>query len=364
MLKRLLPELTISRGLVIFIVVTLTGTSILSVFHFYWGTQKIAKIEAMYLNSLASKPPDTEQQPTPIKSLSSSSVLDSIERFIPPDLSDDPMFQKLIAVMGEDSFQEAVKTRKPQNIKEFADLLEAHGVTELSEIDVNQLLDDAYDSVTQQYHANNPGTTPEDEDEAMAKRFREVLMEHGLRDGVMKITMDQQNMIWIGARFKGNEVAFNEWWMDVIATYEWADSASTLEAPVSPSDETSLDIPLAETEQGTSDHTQSEMRGDPPIADTVDQGGPRPVVEPEKVVTEVSPQLPALPAEAEFEASLKERFSKDRFDRAMDTLDRYGEEEGLRHLKEADPEVAEQIEQHRNRSRSEDSDKSEEEVSQ
>ena len=48
-------------------------------------------------------------------------------------------------------------------------------------------------------------------------------------------------------------------------------------------------------------------------------------------------------------ASLKQHFSKDRFVRAMDTLNRYGEEEGLRRLRENDPEVAEQIEHHRNR---------------
>ena len=71
------------------------------------------------------------------------------------------------------------------------------------------------------------------------------------------------------------------------------------------------------------------------------------------------------------ETTLRAQFSSERFERAMDTLEQYGPEEGLRRLKENDPEVAKQIEnsrragveQHRNRSRSEDSDKSEEEVS-
>ena len=78
-----------------------------------------------------------------------------------------------------------------------------------------------------------------------------------------------------------------------------------------------------------------------------------------------APKTPTnLPTVEGFEASLKEQFSSERFERAMSTLDRYGPEEGLRRLRENDPEVAKRIEQHRNRSRSGDSDKSEEEASQ
>ena len=51
----------------------------------------------------------------------------------------------------------------------------------------------------------------------------------------------------------------------------------------------------------------------------------------------------------ELETSLKSQFSEERFDRAMSTLDRHGEEEGLRRLRESDPELAKQIEQHRKR---------------
>ena len=80
-------------------------------------------------------------------------------------------------------------------------------------------------------------------------------------------------------------------------------------------------------------------------------------------LTDVPKAPTALPTVEGLEASLKEQFSSERFKQAMDTLGRYGPEEGLRRLRENDPEVAKQIEQHRNRSRSEDSDKSEEEVS-
>lgn len=60
-----------------------------------------------------------------------------------------------------------------------------------------------------------------------------------------------------------------------------------------------------------------------------------------------TPQRPDSPSD--MEASLKAQFSSERFERAMDTLEQYGPEEGLRRLKENDPEVAKQVEQHRNK---------------
>ena len=87
----------------------------------------------------------------------------------------------------------------------------------------------------------------------------------------------------------------------------------------------------------------------------------------EKSLTRQTPdiltnQQPDTPSEIQsnLENNLKAQFSSERFKQAMDTLDRYGPEEGLRRLRENDPEVASQIEQHRNRFRSEDSDKSKE----
>ena len=77
-----------------------------------------------------------------------------------------------------------------------------------------------------------------------------------------------------------------------------------------------------------------------------------PIVEQEKIATEKCPLPPAAPpTEAEFETTLRDRFEKPvirpRFDRAMDILDRYGEEEGLRRLKDDDPDFAEQLKRQR-----------------
>ena len=74
----------------------------------------------------------------------------------------------------------------------------------------------------------------------------------------------------------------------------------------------------------------------------------------ERSLTSQPPDIPAAPSpdklgeiQSNLEASLKEQFSKGRFDRAMSTLEQHGQEEGLRRLRENDPEVAKQIDQHR-----------------
>ncbi len=54
--------------------------------------------------------------------------------------------------------------------------------------------------------------------------------------------------------------------------------------------------------------------------------------------------LPELPAEEDFEKALRQRFSPERFNRARATLNQYGPEEGLRRLKESDPEIATHVE--------------------
>lgn len=53
------------------------------------------------------------------------------------------------------------------------------------------------------------------------------------------------------------------------------------------------------------------------------------------------------------ETTLKSQFSSERFERAMSTLERYGPEEGLRRLRESDPEVAKQVEKVRHHNRQE-----------
>ena len=72
-------------------------------------------------------------------------------------------------------------------------------------------------------------------------------------------------------------------------------------------------------------------------------------------LTDVSKTPTNLPTVEGIETSLKEQFSSERFNRAMLTLEQYGLEEGIRRLRESDPEVAKQVENSRHSNRAEDS---------
>ena len=78
-----------------------------------------------------------------------------------------------------------------------------------------------------------------------------------------------------------------------------------------------------------------------------------PTVDQEKEVTNALPTLPVAPTGEELETALREQFSPEHFERALSTLERYGPEEGLRRLKESDPEVAKQVEKARHHNRQE-----------
>ena len=54
--------------------------------------------------------------------------------------------------------------------------------------------------------------------------------------------------------------------------------------------------------------------------------------------------LDALNEDGDISTAFREQFSPERFNRALQTLNQYGPEEGLRRLKESDPEVAKQLE--------------------
>ncbi len=286
-----------------------------------------------------------------------SPLVSMMNQFLTPDQRSDPKVQEMMAMMDSDSFQEQLKEQNPQTLEEFYQFLASQGVTELSQTDIDKVLDDRYRIVEANYNAKNPGVAPEDEDEVMAKRLAAAIDKDGHIKGMNKFM--SENGMWLAVRFHEDEEAFDKWWVDVRTKYETGDFTTSKtpqtdldlarnEQEASSFREDNPSLPFVETEQTQGANAPNEVWEDPRIPDTLDRSLQSPAVEPEKVVTEVPPQPPALPTEAQFEASLKERFSKDRFDRAMDTLDRYGEEEGLRRLKEDDPEVAKQIEASRN----------------
>ena len=155
------------------------------------------------------------------------------------------------------------------------------------------------------------------------------------------MTNIQQNAASIVASAKTTEVDAPE---TQASAPSW-DLSSVMESASTSPDETSGDLPSMAVpvpdaaERPTNPNTVPRTAGTPA---------------PELIDVPTAPTH--LPTVEGLETSLKEQFSSERFDRAMSTLERYGPEEGLRRLRESDPEVANQIERHHKRaSKEEDS---------
>ena len=172
-------------------------------------------------------------------------------------------------------------------------------------------------------------------------------------DLVTEFLEDERNYAWVSGRFQGNNKAFGQWVIQILRDPvsspveqmpETVVGENTFELPTDvgelppdaqdparpPIDAATLspELPASERTLPTTETEISELLTEPP----------KPI---EIAGEEV---IPELPTEADFEASLREQFSPERYQKAMATLNRYGPEEGLRRLKSADPEIAKRIE--------------------
>ena len=308
----------------------------------------------------ASEPNEVASGESSVSPSAEPSMTDIMNRILTPEQREDPTFQKMMKVMESDSFQEQMQEQDLRTSQEFIDLMAAHGLTEFAEIDFDKVMADAYASAVRGYQAANPGKDPKDEDEAMAKRIGERLKAADPIFGIIEVMRDPEIALWVAARFKGDQAALSEWLMPVLKGSVPAGSANSFPAPTDfefpdgflsdiPSDEPVEQAPVIEPEPPLSDPVPTSVREEVAVPDTENRSAATPTIEPGKVLTEMSSEPPAFPTEEELETALRERFSLERFERAMSTLERYGPEEGLRRLREADPEIAVQLEQHRDR---------------
>ena len=317
----------------------------------------------------SSRPNQAPQEKTSAALVSSpmQKMAGLMNRMLSPEQREDPTVQKMMEIMASESFQQQVEQQNIKTPQEILQIFAQHGLTEAVEIDFDKILSEHQKRQEAAYKAKNPGKVPADEDDAMVDRLAESMKKHGHIGGMTKFIMNPDNAEWMGFRFKDDPEAYTAWIDQVRLRIERGTvSRST---PTSGSGDFAKSSPALTGVKSTTPLQEEIPIGDnaaqypfaelgDPIIHTPEPHEVTPmVVEPEKVVTEVSPQPPALPTEAEFEASLKERFSQDRFDRAMDTLERYGKKEGLRRLRENDPEVAEQMERQRVRQDSEESER-------
>ena len=261
--------------------------------------------------------------------------------------------QKLHDLVSSERFAQKLEEDPEalQSLSKFMDHLVLQGMTEYADLDFSPAaVQNHYQSLFEKHY---PGKTPSDLDFEMKQQFLDRVQALGYKEGRKNFVGSQEVAIWAMARFNvlqedGESIST---WMTSVYTDELGDNENTPDSDVlramsqeaNPFEQTTPDLPVAETETVLVDRASTEAWEESTIPDTHNHGSTLPAVEPEKVVTEVSPELPAFTTEEGINTTLRERFSPERFERAMDTLDRYGEEEGLRRLRESDPELAKQI---------------------
>ena len=305
-----------------------------------------------------------EESPKPVglhqkPGVSPESALNSDLQAAPEPVFSD-LQQKAMDILTSEEVKQEVKAAVaagtiPEFLESFSNFQEyivSKGMTEFA------ILDRAPLHFQYLFQKHYPGKAPSDLDSEMGQRFIDMVQKFGYEKGRTKFLRTPKIAIWAAARFNllsDNAESISAWTSSVYAD----EFGNTADAPVSASpppvvspgdttlDETASDIPFAETELASPDRAPTAAWEDSIIPNTENRGGTDPTVKPETVITEASPEPPALPTDAELEAALKERFSSERFERAMSTLDQYGPEEGLRRLRENDPEIAKQIESSR-----------------
>ena len=226
-----------------------------------------------------------------------------------------------------------------KSFSKFKDYMISKGITEFS------MADQSPSHFQDLFQKHYPGKTPSDLEPEMRQRLIDMIEEYGYDKGRKKFLQTREVGIWAAARFKllsDNQESITAWVDDVYIS-DLEDTENII-GSVSPppivsqdalsSDNSVLAPPFTETENVSSAQVQ-------PLTEVSTRGGPG------KVITEKLPTAPERPIDLELEARLKKQFSSARFERAMDTLERYGPKEGLRRLRENDPEVAKQIENSR-----------------
>ena len=285
----------------------------------------------------------------------------------PPIVSDNATKQqKLRDLIASEEFKQdikkAAKAGAPpkflRSLSNFQEYMESKGVTDDTEIDLStSKMKNAFEALFERHH---PDKTPLEVDAEMATLFLNNVNELGYNNGKDKFMRTPKVIAWSMVRFEmwNTEFGIPKPGQESITT--WMEIVHTDGVPPSKPE---YDLPIDTiVEQATAPKMPPASADEPPIASQpekvnsgqqhesppVTQTQPDAPVPIQSTSTLVQPP-PELPAGTDITMKLKEEFSAERFERAMSTLERYGPEEGLRRLKENDPEFARQMEQQHNR---------------
>ncbi|MYC77777.1 hypothetical protein F4X10_18585 [Candidatus Poribacteria bacterium] len=262
--------------------------------------------------------------------------------------------QQLLQILDSSQFQNFLETN-PNTLGNFFHFFQSQGI----ETEKNAVFEKFHQKFKQQF----PAETVASIEHQMRQMLSNLLAESGLGaetagnredtekfDQVLETFLSEsENVTWMMNHFQGDYMAFGHWVMDVLqnpapvfpVTSPFVDmndvsspmpkGSSGPEGTYTPAIVPQEDAPIPSTERPAVFELkvpgQSDFEAENTAPSTVE-----------------IPELPELPSEEHLKTALSEQFSVERFNRAIQTLNRYGPKEGLRRLKVSDPEAATRIE--------------------
>lgn len=273
-------------------------------------------------------------------------LIEEFKSFLTPEELASPEVQKVLELFDSPVGQTFLDSN-PSSLTEVLNFFEAHGLAMDKE------------HFTKEYRQVFPTGEPAALEMEMRNRLTELIRNVDMNPAamvegdpgdsylfdevVMEFLANRQNMAWMMGQFQGDYQAFGEWVVDVFqnaipttntgtvqgVAHEHEHAPTDREQPLDVTDETirsAIGVDEAVSTQ------PSRNKG----ADTR-----------QETAAEYAKTLVfrlELPSKESLETVLRGQFSPERFNRAMQTLNQYGPEEGLRRLKVSDPEVATHVE--------------------
>ncbi len=212
---------------------------------------------------------------------------------------------------------------------------------------------------TEQWYRQHFPTGTADENASIIRQLmRDAILENELHkeaddsyngDALHQMATDDKFLAWYDKKFGLAPPSERRWIFETFEEIRLAERAKYLSteniATTAPlSDFTSSDLPESEAEVSPRETQTPESFSENilTLEDILTDEATPQQTDIESFVP--SPKNPELPTQKRLETALRAQFSPDRFNRAMKTLNQYGPQEGLRRLKDSDPEVAKQVE--------------------
>lgn len=294
---------------------------------------------------------------TQVSDKSDKDVTDPTVRPEAVDVSEGaPLRNRIVSVLTSSDLKEQIKEgatdgKMPEpltSISKFQEYLVEQGMTEYKDIDLTK----PYQKVFQKYF---PGKVPSDMDTKMKEQLIENILEMGYEAGRVAFRNVPENTVWLVARFDpmGEELGR---WTDLVLADDFGAIATPDEITISSPRQATVTSPSPKAPGFPIPLTQSV-----PVEGSLEDQDPMERAEKNDPLNlQPTDRTAAEAARAEAtlikwlnaqdwddvlsEEIVDPRFTPQQLHFALEIINRYGPEEGLRRIKESDPAVAKHLE--------------------